>query len=395
MEKPFLFICLALILVPVSSFYSCDLSSFQERRGERLKDAVLWWDIFSSYVDFTLCVSNRVADRYDWYGIALKEPTDQISMIDGDFTVVMFGNKTIRGMNTFSAKSNGRPQNDVRDPVKSEDIFSLDSSFVFAEWYRPISNKSDETIAIKEGKNYTLLYAYGNFDKDSVILKHDSYDIGYGNITLSSNFSGEATVSRKMSKETLKNGILEWRVWKNDIDFQLTIDSSLTKNDYWYGVALKNPSNTISMIDAEYVLISGLGLGEGVYQSLYPMNTRGYTENKRPQPNNLWTISNLSGFFDLAGNLKIGWTQGLYRFFNSTLTLKEGNNYTLLFAYGKKINGTIQKHEGTNRGYGEITLSNDFSGKVTIPPNNDNDNDESIASNLCMILILSVLQLLF
>mmetsp|Transcript_11850 Transcript_11850/g.17334 ORF Transcript_11850/g.17334 Transcript_11850/m.17334 type:complete len:576 (-) Transcript_11850:28-1755(-) len=197
-------------------------------------------------------------------------------------------------------------------------------------------------------------------------------------------YSLNKTVNSK-GQEILKNGKLQWHISEIEAEFQLTIDSSVVKDYDWYGVALKEPSSSVSMANAEYVVVKNLS-----NPTLQAMNTVNYTANGRPQNQTEDPYTEISYFIDSNINLVVKWTLPFSAFSNSTLSLKEGNNYTLLFAYGKMSGGVIQKHEETDRGYGNITLSNDFVGNVIIP---SNDTDSS--SNLCTLLILSVLQLLF
>jgi len=135
-------------------------------------------------VGFGLEIQQNIVNNYDWYGIALKKPSDSISMIDADFAVVIFGNTTIEAMNTFGAKSNGRPNKDTKNPIQATIIQPVPPLGIIAAWARALDVSSDETITLKEGQKYTLLYAYGKLDKNGVMQKHESANRGHTTITL-------------------------------------------------------------------------------------------------------------------------------------------------------------------------------------------------------------------
>ena len=160
--------------------------------NETLKDAKLQWQVLTDRVNFNLTVDSGVVTDYDWYGVALKESSDKLSMIDGDYVVVMLKNQSLFHMNTFGYNSNRRPQNDTMPVIEELSVIKLSSEDLLVNWTRDLGTSvPSQTLKLVSESNYTLLYAYGAIE-NGVMQKHDNSNIGYGNITLSNTFSGEA-----------------------------------------------------------------------------------------------------------------------------------------------------------------------------------------------------------
>ena len=198
MERPLSGICILAVLAvagaqmvresehgSIRGYGVQDVYSYQSGMSNvTLKDATFSYAVDSTLKEaiFGLEIQQSVVDNYDWYGVALKKPSDSISMIDADFTVVFFNNYAIEAMNTFGAKTNGRPNKDTKNSIQLSEV-SLGKTRAF--WYRALDTPSDETIALKEGQNYTLLYAYGKL-KNGVMQKHEGTNRGYTTIQLMS-----------------------------------------------------------------------------------------------------------------------------------------------------------------------------------------------------------------
>ena len=351
---------------------------------EILKHATLRWKVSDYAVVFNLTVDLETHLFYDWYGIALKEPSRTVSMTNGDFAVAMFRNETLFHMNTFGYRDNGRPQNNTQSAFDSIWKFQSTTGSLSVMWARKFNESTKgQSINLQKGSKYTLLYAYGTLE-EGLMQPHTSNDKGYGNITLSNTFSEKAQISpEQLGQETLKQGQLQWKMLSDRVVFNLTVDSEVTKDYDWYGFGLKRPSETVSMVKAEYFVLKNLS-----FPNLFHMNTFGYLNNNRPQNYAKKHFEITLYYFTPSNDLIFTWTKQLNTSANETLKLVSDKEYTLLFAYGKMSDGVIQKHEGTNRGYGTITLSNTFSGVVTIP------SDDESAFSLCTLLILSVLQVI-
>mmetsp|Transcript_11853 Transcript_11853/g.17337 ORF Transcript_11853/g.17337 Transcript_11853/m.17337 type:complete len:741 (-) Transcript_11853:772-2994(-) len=342
---------------------------------EVLKHATLKWKVSDTKADFKLTIDRDflVSERIYWYGIGLKEPSDKTLMVDAQYFVLQWyqidsNPKNFLAMNTFGYTENKRPQKNTDNPITSYSIEDLYFSIVVT-WTVSLGNLSNSTLNLKLGGQYTLLFAYGRFQRSifhsSPIEKHQGTSRGYGNIILSNYFSGNATVPPyEMGKETLKNAILEWHVSETAIDFRLHLKDYFEETIDWYGIGFKKPSEESpdkEMIDAQYFVAKNLVYLVNLSPKVVPMNTFGYTKNEHPQKDvNNSVISSLVPQFGHPYPI-INWTVSLNALSESNLQLKAGGQYTLLFAYGlSNSSGIIQKHEGTNRGYGNITLSNDF-----------------------------------
>ena len=354
---------------------------------ETLDRATLYWNVSSTQVTFNLTIDPEVHEFYNWFGIGLKDPSDSVSMINADFAVVrnigligvLNNDVTVSQMNTFGYKNNSRPKNNT-----DNDLFNITSEFstytgkFWASWTRDLNTSTDETLNLTEGSTYTLLYAYGTI-KDYAIQPHSSSNRGYGEITLSNDFSGKANIpSRKKGKAKPKDAELEWQVFDDRVIFNLTIDSNVVKNYDWYGIGLKNSSSDPLMVDADYMVFKNIS--EVNPRNFLHMNTFNATTNRRPYNDTSNEITKKFGSTDENGKVSLLWARELDISTNETLMLTQGSDYTLLYAYGKVADDTIQKHESSNRGYIQITLSNNY--------------QESSALGLYSLLFLSVLQLL-
>ena len=162
--------------------------------NETLKDAKLQWQVLTDRVTFNLTVDSGVVSNYDWYGVALKESSDKLSMIDGDYVVVMLKNQSLFHMNTFGYSSNGRPQNDTAPVFIKNSSHVLGNGNLLVSWTRELGIRiPNQTLELKSGANYTLLYAFGKVEK-GVLEKHEKNNRGYGSILLSSDFSGKGKI---------------------------------------------------------------------------------------------------------------------------------------------------------------------------------------------------------
>ena len=347
--------------ITLSNTFSGKATIPDQMGQENLKNGNLKWSVSDDNVKFQLTINSTVVSNYDWYGIGLKERSDGISMINATYAVVKdFSNPTLQAMNTMGYTESGRPRNDTGNLFSGVSYKYYSNGDMQMSWTLSLNEFSNSTLDLKEGNNYTLLFAYGKMSGGQ-IQKHGVSNRGYGDITLSNNFYGNATIPPQLGQEILKNGNLKWNVSQTVVDFLLTVDSSVVSEYDWYGIGLKEAHGDNSMANAEYAVVKNLS-----NPTLQDMNTVGYAANGLPQNDTKTTFRYVSSSIE-NGNLVVNWTLGLDTFSNSTLNLTEGGNYTLLFAYGKMSNGTIQRHESTNRGYGNITLSNTFYGKATVP----------------------------
>ena len=189
-------------------------------------------------------------------------------------------------------------------------------------------------------------------------------------------------------KETLKNATLEWQIRSSQVIFNLTVDRVIVENHGWYGVALKELSYPVTMQDGEYAVLMLKN------HSLFHMNTFNLTtKGGRPMNNTIPTFYGSIVKKTSNGGIMASWTRELETLIDGqTINLVPSARYTLLYAFGKiDSNGTMQPHESTDRGYGNITLYNTFSGNAYIPPNPHHDDSAFGLCNLLSLLLFQVL----
>jgi len=128
--------------------------------------------------------------------------------------------------------------------------------------------------------------------------------------------------------------------------------------------------------------------------SLFHMNTFNLTtKGGRPMNNTIPTFYGSIVKKTSNGGIMASWTRDLETLIDGqTINLVPSARYTLLYAFGKiDSNGTMQPHESTDRGYGNITLYNTFSGNAYIPPNPHHDDSAFGLCNLLSLLLFQVL----
>ena len=332
-----------------------------------LLEASLIWKFSSTSIKFNLTINSSIVSGNKWYGIGLKDPHVGEGMQDGEYFVIKnLYNPKFQHMNTFRLDTKGgRPSNNTINSFKPISHSFFENGDLNVIWEKPLNKAiKEQTLDMITDKNYTILSAFGNVT-NGIMQPHNE------------NHFKETLSLDKWGKLTLRCGVLQWRISENKVDFRLhakeyckEVPSYVGYEVQWYGVAFKEPSENISMIDAQYFLVTGMPS----YTRFFVMNTDGYTENRFPQESYDAPITSSSISYNYKGATIATWTLSLNSPFSNGFELKAGNEYTVLFAFGihaydypLNYQG-MTKHIGTSRGYRNITLSNDFSGNTIIPP---------------------------
>jgi len=164
---------------------------------------------------------------------------------------------------------------------------------------------------------------------------------------------GLLLVTSKAGTEQLEGATLTWTFNGDDsITFNLTVESSITNEYGWYGVALREDGTGHYMGGADF---SVLMVGDKEIKDMYA------SDNVRPSSDNQDNFSSTEVDTNSDGITAI-WTRSLSGDGSSEdLALTQNTTYTVLWAYGKMESGVMQKHESSTRGYGSLKLSEDYS----------------------------------
>ena len=164
---------------------------------------------------------------------------------------------------------------------------------------------------------------------------------------------GLLLVTSKAGTEQLEGATLTWTFDGDDsINFNLTVESSITNEYGWYGVALREDGTGHYMGGADFAVLM---VEDKEIKDMYA------PDNVRPSSDTQDNFSPAEVDTNSDGITAI-WTRSLSGDGSSEdLALTQNTTYTVLWAYGKMESGVMQKHESSTRGYGSLKLSEDYS----------------------------------